>query len=706
MSASKAAPSSQGGELLLEVRSEEIPARMLAPATKQLASRLFEDLTTRGLAPKEVETGSTPRRLVVILRGFGPREPDREEQLLGPPARVAFDDSGAPTKAALGFAKRCGVEPEALERVETAKGEYLAATQKTEGKPVAEVFAEIIPGIVRELHWAKNMRWGTGEGPWVRPVHGVVALCDGEVLSLSIFGVEAGRATVGHPVLSPQPFDVEDAASYKAALEERGIEVGTAARAEILGSRMRELARAAGGTLVEDPELLIKLASICEIPGVLEGRFDEKYLELPREVLIASLKDHQSAFTVEREGGGLLPVFLTVMDRADDPDGNVRSGNEWVVAARLEDGLFFFREDRRHSLRDRLARLDSRTFHVKLGSYGDKAKRLSTLAGRLCEMLGRTDLATEAEEAALLLKADLSTEMVGEFASLQGVMGGVYGELEGLHEAVWQGIYDHYLPASTDDPLPRGEVGRIAGLADRLDTLVGIFGLGLVPTGSKDPFGLRRGAQGLVRILLEGKLSLDVEAAATVAIELYGEQLERSPAEILGDLLPFVQDRIRFLLGRQGYAYDEIEAAMAAGSADLPDLAARADAVHRIREKDSFLSVALSAKRIANIVKDQPDSDLDPSNLEERAEKDLHEASRKLQGSVAAAVEKGDYLEALERVAELAPALDRFFDDVMVMVDDEALRLNRVALLQEIGAVISRTADLTELVVDKAEHRR
>jgi len=692
------------GQFLLEVRAEEIPARMLGPAIKQLASRLFEDLTTRGLAPKEVETGYTPRRMVIIIRGLDEREPDREEQLLGPPARVAFGPDGAPTKAALGFANRCGVEPEALERVDTAKGEYLAATKHTKGRSTAEVLAEIVPNIVAALHWAKSMRWGSGEGPWVRPVHGILALYEGEVVPFELFGVASGNTSVGHPVLSPEEFPVADGVGYQEALRERGVVMSAPARAETLLREMRQRAEAAGGRLVEDPELLHKLAAICEIPGVLEGRVDDKYLELPREVLIASLKDHQSAFTVEAEDGSLLPVFLTVMDRPDDPAGHVRSGNQWVVAARLEDGLFFFREDRRHTLEDRLEELKTRTFHVKLGSYHDKAERLAGLSHVLCDLLGKDDLTGPVEEAARLLKADLSTEMVGEFASLQGVMGGVYGALEGKAEPVWQGIYDHYLPASTDDELPRGEVGRIAGMADRLDTLAGIFGIGLIPTGSKDPFGLRRAAQGLVRILLEGDLPLDLEQAFRGALNLYGDRLGRGVDEVLADLLPFVMDRVRFILGKKGYAYDEVEAAIAVDASDLPDLEARTKAVHDIREKDSFLAVALAAKRIANILDGQPSGDAPETSLfQVEAETDLHAAASTLAGQ---ATEGGDYLEGLQKVAQLAPALDRFFDEVMVMVDDEALRANRVALLRSIHTAVSRTADLTELVIDKAEHRK
>ncbi|MDY7096021.1 MAG: glycine--tRNA ligase subunit beta [Acidobacteriota bacterium] len=706
MSASKrGAGQEPNGELLLEVRAEEIPTRMLEPAVKELAERLFEDLTTRGLGPRRVETGYTPRRLMLILAGVPETEPDREERLMGPPAKVAFDGDGNPTKALLGFAKRVELEPEELERIDTDRGEYVSALRSIVGRPAPQVLAEMVPEILRELSWAKNMHWGTGTGPWVRPVHGVVALFNGEVVPFELFGVASGDTTVGHPVLSPEPFAVTSAEDYRSKLAERQIEIDPRERRRQLYETMSDHARKAGGSLVEDDELLDRLAAVCAIPGVVAGELEERFLELPREVLIASLKDHQSAFTVEDEAGELRPAFLTVMDRPDDPIGRVKAGNEWVVAARLEDGVFFHREDRKRTLAERAPDLERLTFHVKLGSYADKAQRLTELSRWLCGELGWEGEAEAAAEAAVLLKVDLATEMVKEFSSLQGVMGGIYAREQGHEEAVWQAIYDQYKPASAGDELPRGRVGQVTALADRMDTLVGILGIGLKVSGSKDPFGLRRAAQGVVRLLLEGDLRVSPLAIAERARQLYGERLKLDAATLRETLRDFLLDRVRHLLGRQGLAYDEIEAGLAAGSENLPDLQRRVHAVHGLREQPGFLSVALSAKRIANILKDQPPRELDASRLEDAAEQDLHRAAEALQKDVEQAVAAGDYEAALERVGELADTLDRFFDEVMVMAEDETLRNNRVALLQSIDGVISPIAHLTELVVDKAEHR-
>lgn len=721
-------PVDQAGlEYLLEVRAEEIPARMLPPAAAALAEGFRERLAARGIEPRQVETAFTPRRLLLLARGLPGREPDREERLVGPPVSVAFAD-GRPTQAALGFARRCGIEPEALERVETDKGEYLAATQRTAGRATAEVLAELVPEVLARLHWAKTMRWGTGEGPWVRPVHGVVSLLDGAPVPFRLFGVEAGRRTAGHPVLSPDPFDVADGADHRRKLAARRIIVRAQDRRQRLLDGFRAAAAELGGALVEDDELLDKLAAICEIPGVLVGSLDEEFLELPREVLIASLRDHQSALTVEEPGSGggsaadgsaadaaaagrrLLPFFLTVMDRPDDPAGRVRAGNEWVVAARLADARFFYREDRRSPLADRLPRLASLTFHERLGSYRDKAERIVALADTLCDALGWDDERADAATAGRLAKADLTTEMVKEFTSLQGQVGGLYAREDGHPEAVWQAVYDQYLPASTDDPIPRGRVGRAVALADRLDTLVGIFGIGMVPTGSRDPFGLRRAAQGVVRIALEGDLSFDLDLLAAKAARLYresGAQGFAQPEEVVEALRPFLDDRVRHLLGLGGYAYDEIEAALAVGGGgDLPDLARRVAALNAARSEADFLSVVLAAKRIANIIREHEEYPLEPEALVEEAERDLHRAYQELRGEIDEAAAAGDYEGGLAHIARFAGVLDRFFVEVLVMAEDRRLRRNRIALLQAIHRVVSRVARLPEMVVEKADYRR
>jgi glycyl-tRNA synthetase beta chain len=715
------------GEYLLEVRAEEIPARMLPGAIKELASRVFEELMARGLGPAEVETGFTPRRLVVILKGLPEGENDRDEQAYGPPVQAAFDASGEPTAAAVGFAKRFQVGVEDLRIVEgkpgqrfksetplagltasdiggirAQKGRYLAHVQRIAGRRVDAVLAELVPQILRGISWAKTMRWGTSEqlGPWVRPVHGILSLLDGEIVRFDLFGVSASLESSGHPILSPESFQVADAGQYRSELAARGIEVSAQARRRRLCEAMSAAAEAAGGKLVEDAELLDKLAAICEIPGVMEGGFAEDYLALPREILQTSLRDHQSALTAERDGR-LLAKFFTVMDRADDPQGRVRAGNEWVVAARLADARFFYGEDRKTPLAERAARLDHLGFHEKLGSYADKTKRVEALAGAICDELGWSEARADALAAARWLKADLLTDVVKEFTSLQGIMGGIYAREEGAPDGVWQAIYDQYLPATTSDRLPRGRVGLVVGLADRLDTLAGIFGLALVPSGSKDPFGLRRAAQAVVRIVLEGKLACDLERLVPAAVTAYGSRVKRGQDEVLNDLRPFLYDRLRYVLGLQGFAYDEIEAGLGAGGLDLGDLRARVAALHTAREAPAFRSIVLAAKRIANILREVPSQTLDPGRLAHPTERALHAALAEMRAEVEEAAARREYQRALGRIEGLAETLDRFFVDVLVMDPDPAVRANRLALLQEIGAVLGRVARHTDMVVER-----
>lgn len=706
------------GELLLEVRTEEIPARMLRGATKELATRVFEVLMARGVPPREVEAGFTPRRLWMVLKGLPEKEEDRNVVEVGPPMSVAFDGDGKPTKAAEGFARKFGVRVDELTRRDfsgesgaAAKGERVVLEREVVGEPTADVLRELLPSTLAGLSWAKTMKWGTGVGPWVRPVHGIVALLDGEVLDFELFDVASGRTTVGHPTLSPAPFEVDSVETWRAALAQRGIEPSADRREERLREGMEAAAGAAGGQLVDDPALLAKLAAICEIPGVLEGRLDEALLDLPREVLITSLRDHQSALTVEKDGA-LLPLFLTVMDRPDDPEGRVRAGNEWVVAARLADAVFFWDKDRKVRLEERKVRvgdleedaLKGLAFHRDLGSYWDKWRRIDKLTREFADDLELTnEEKLHLSRASRLAKCDLVTDMVREFTDLQGVMGGIYAREQGEPEAVWKAVRDQYRPAGTDDDLPETRLGQILALADRLDTLVGFFALGLVPTGSKDPFGLRRAATGVIRLLAEEGTRIDLAGACSEAHREFGKRVKRGWEETWTDLTPFFEDRIRHLLELQGFEYDEIEAALRRRGENLAYVGPLRDlvaAIHEERKSDAFVSVVRSAKRISNILRDQPAHALNAGRLSLEAEKDLAAAGERLQSEIESARADRDLVRGLRSIGELAPTLERFFNEVLVMDKDEDVRANRLALLQSIDRRIASFADLSQLVVE------
>ncbi len=732
----------QAGELLLEIRAEEIPARMLPGAVQELGTRLFEELMSRGLSPKSLDSAFTPRRLVLILRGLPNKERDRQEEVLGPPVKNAFDAGGKPTAAVAAFAKKCEVQEGDLRIVEAAKGkigktlrtyaeqlarpagagaagggEYLAATKAIVGRETVALLSELLPKILIALTWQKTMRWGAGTGPWVRPVHGVVALFEGKVVPFELFGIQAGGESAGHATLSPKGFPVKGVEDYLAALGRLGIVVFPAERKRLLGERMAERARALGGELVEDSALLDKLAAICEIPGVMEGAFASELCALPREVLATSLRDHQSALTVEKDGA-LLPVFLTVMDRPDDPAGRVRAGNEWVVAARLADAKFFFEKDRAVALADRREGLAKLTFQEKLGTYAEKSARLVALSESIAAAAGLSDVAA-VRSAAELLKVDLATDMVKEFTDLQGVVGGLYARGEGAPEPVWQAIYDQYRPAGAKDALPRGAVGQVTALADRLDTLAGFFGLGLIPTGSKDPFGLRRAALGVVRIALEGEMDPDLLAALGNAFDLLDEKIrtrvdvdkgtaagpskQPSREKALEMLVEFLRDRLTHVLGERGFAYDEVAAAMGAdgGALDFRDIAARAAALQKVRQEEGFAVVAQAAKRIANITKGSAAFTFEPVLATLEAEVLLAKAAEELRTRIQGARVDRDFVAGLTSVRELAVPLERFFSDVMVMDPDERLKQNRIALLQSIQSEILWLADLSQVVIER-----
>ncbi len=677
-------------EYLLELRFPELPRRRLEKATSQLATRLFEDLMGRGLGPREVVTGMTPRRLTVCLRQLPEVEPDRRQRELGPPAAEAYED-GEPTEALRGFLERAGAELDQLEEVKTERGAYLAVYREIAGRPLGEVLGELVPLALGELEWWPPVR--AAGGP-----RGLLSLLDGEVLACELAGLAAGAATAGHPILSPASFEVTGFADYQSQLQELGIEVVFEARRAALEEALARRAAELGGELEGDAELAGRLAARCEIPGVVHGRFDPEHTTMPEEVVLAALARRLDAFAV-RGKEDLLPVFVTAMDRADDPAGYVRAGQERAAAGCLVDARFRYDADRRLTLAERGRSLDGLDFHPRLGSYAAKAERIRELAELACGELGWDDVLAPVREAAGLLKADLTSGMVGDYPSLRGTIGGLYAREEGYVDAVWRAIYEQY----QSRPIPRQRAGRVLAVADRLDSLVGFFGIEPAPSGSRDPFGLRRLARGLLRIVAGGEMALDLDLLAARAVLLYGELLERGAEELLRELQDFLAERRRHFLGRRGFAHDEIEAAEAIGAKDLPDLVARIQALQTVREDGDFRSLVLAAKRIFNIVKDSPEIDLRPDDLAEGAERDLHDALGPVRQAVDRAAAERQYQACLRAMFGLVPHLDRFFAEVLVMDEDETLRANRIALLQACRRVFWRIARLRAMAVEKGD---
>jgi glycyl-tRNA synthetase beta chain len=685
-------------EFLLEILAEEIPAGVLSQARNDLLRGVADALAAERLQGTFFAL-STSRRLVLYSRDLPEVQDDYEVEAIGPSVRVAYDAEGRPTRAAEGFARGQGVAVEALRVVATAKGEYVSVRKVVEGRFTSEILAEAIPGVVARMSFPRMMRWGDGRNTWIRPVHSVVCLLDGLVIPFSLFGVEAGRTTFGHRTLSPGRLVVVGVDDYLAKLRGAFVEPDYGARRRTLAEKAEALAAEVGCSAVEDEPLLDTLAHLVEWPGLIRGSFDAAYLELPEEILVTAMREHQKVLPTRDASGALAAHFLAVADHEGDPKGHIVRGNEWVLNARFADARFFWDDDGKAPLEERVPRLARLSFQEKLGDTLRKTERVEALSERLAAELGFGEFVPEAGRAARLARADLVTDMVREFPDLQGVVGGLYARRDGEAEVVWQAVYDHYLPAGADDALPRHAVGRSVALADRLDTLAGFFALGLVPTGSRDPYALRRAALGVVRILLEGGLRLDLPAAIAAARRL--QDVPGATAEVVAATLhPFLLERLRFLLERRGFRHDEIESVLTTDCPDVTDAADRVAAVAAVRKQADFGPLALAFKRVQNILTQAgapAGGELDPTLMSDDAERQLAGDFYQAKGILDELVEARRYEEALSVMASLGPSLDRFFTDVMVLVDDEAVRANRLSLLGAMRDQFYRVARLGEI---------
>lgn len=667
-----------GLPFLLEVGTEEIPDWMILPALNDL-QRLFEGLLKdSGLAFERVAVDGTPRRLVLRAEGLPSRQADTEELVTGPPKATAFKD-GQPTGAALGFARKMGVPVTALETQASARGEYLCYRRTAPGRETRDILAAALPELILKIYFPKTMYWTGKGGPrFIRPIRWMVALLGEQVVPFELAGVQATRWTSGHRLLGAWqcPVFID---SYEQILKENFVLVSASARRQKIEEGIAILLDGTGLRVKPDPGLLDTLVYITEYPTPILGGFDPEFLALPTEVLVTVMRHHQKYLSVEDASGRLAPHFIAVMNTNADPEGLVRAGNERVLRARFNDARFFWRVDQQKKLADRVEDLAQVTFQAKLGSYLDKT-------GRVVELVRRWGGSQLAERAALLAKCDLTTEMVKEFTELQGVMGGLYAREQDEPEEVWRAIYEHYQPVSMEDPIPETPEGRLVSLADRLDTLRGCFAQGLIPSGSRDPFALRRGAQGVVRILVEGKLAIPL-------LNL----LAGCP-----ELVEFFRDRVDYYFREvRGYAYDEVRAGMAAGYSDLADLESRLEALRAVRPTPDFEPVAASFKRIRNILRQagfEGGAGFNPQLLEAGAERELYEAAQRIGGLVSAYRRDRKYREALEAIASLRPTVDHFFDKVLVNAPDPEIRQNRLSLLHQLLSEFSAIADFSEIV--------
>ena len=686
-------------DFLVELGTEELPPKALADLSAAFHDGVVARLAEARLAHGEVNAYAAPRRLALRVEALQVAQADEEKTLTGPPTRVAIVD-GEYTKAGLKFAESAGIPADQLTTVVNERGEYLSARVVVKGRPATEILPGIVEGALAQLPIPKRMRWGSSDAEFVRPVHWLVMLLGGQVVPCTVLDTPAGRSTRGHRFHAPQPIELADAAQYPERLEREGrVLPDFRARRERIRAQAEAEATQAGGQLVLDPALLDEVTALVEWPVPVCGRFEERFLELPEEVLIATLQDHQRYFPIRGDDGRLLPKFITVSNLESRDPEVVRAGNERVVRPRLADAAFFWTQDRATALAGRVGALDSVVFQKKLGSMGDKARRVAQLARTLAEAAGTR--ADAAERAALLAKCDLLTSMVGEFPELQGTMGRYYATADGEPAEVCAAIEEQYLPRFAGDRLPDSPAGRALAIADKLDTVAGIFAIGQKPTGNKDPFGIRRAALGVLRILVECGLDLDLDALVRDALAAQPVDVPEGMPEEVGD---YLMDRLRGYYADGGAGlragHGAFTAVLARRPTSMVDFHERLRAVVGFSGLEAAAALAAANKRIANILRQAgeeaaaaPRADL----LREPAEKALHEAVEAAAGTVGPLVAGRAYREALEHLAGLRPVVDAFFDEVLVMDPDEAVRHNRLALLARLRGLFMGIADVSRL---------
>uniref|UniRef100_A0A7V6DPS1 Glycine--tRNA ligase beta subunit n=1 Tax=Desulfobacca acetoxidans TaxID=60893 RepID=A0A7V6DPS1_9BACT len=692
-----------GKEFLLEIGTEEIPARFLPPVLEEMAAAFRKKLTQERIDVGEIVTWGTPRRLALVAQDLAEMQTEVSQEIIGPPKAVAYSADGKPTKALEGFAKAQGVAVAELSEVETPRGVYLAVKRRTPGQPAIERLKEILPEFILGLSFPKSMRWGSGKITFARPIHWILARFAGQVVPCTLGDVVSGGVTYGHRFLGPEPLEVPDAASYVTALRAAHVIVNPAERKNLLEKELNEAAAKVGGEVVPNPGLLEENTFLVEFPSVVCGHFEERFLELPEEVLITSMREHQRYFSLRGKDGRLLPHFIAVNNTLTRNPDVVRQGHEKVLRARLSDAMYFYQVDKKIPLKDRVEELKGVVFHSSLGTSYEKMQRFKALALFLGANITTDagDLLAVApeiiERAATLCKADIVTEMVGEFPSLQGAMGRQYAKISGEDPEVAEALFSHYLPRHADDILPEDLVGTIVGLADRLDTICGIFGVGLVPTGAADPYGLRRHALAVIRILRHHRLHLDLPAAVDNGLSRLHGIISRTPEETRADVLDFFKTRLQHLFLSEGYDNETVAAVLASSGRDVVEAADKIKALEEIRQSPDFPALAMAFKRVINISHGVEPEKLDESLFAYQAEKDLFKAADIMKKEVETALEHRDYAAAFLALAKLKQPVDAFFDNVLVMAEDPRIKKNRLGLLACISETFLRMADFSKI---------
>jgi len=684
-------------DLLVEIGTEEIPAGFLSKAIidmKALAEKVFNRLR---LEHGEIEIMVTPRRLTLKVADLASGQEDRVVENMGPAQRIAFDESGKPSKAGIGFARGQGVKPEELEIVSTEKGEYVCVRKRETGQKTTQLLAQALPEYIMAIPFRKSMRWNDLEARFARPIHWLVALYGSEVIKFNCADIDSGTTSRGHRFMAPEKFTIASPADYVDLCRQAKVIVDQKERKTMITEQLAAIEKDLGGTIIEDPELLETVANIVEFPHAIVGSFDKDFLKLPEEVLISVMRYHQKYFCLRDNSKALMANFITVNNTvARDPEVVVK-GNQRVLLARLNDAKFFYQEDLKVPLDEFVERLKKVVFQAKLGTSHEKVERFKSLAEFLAEKLS-PEQKVNISRTAKLCKADLESNMVCEFSDLQGIMGREYARAAGEAEAVAIGIHEHYMPTAAGGTLPSNDCGAIVGIADKIDTITGCFGINLQPTGSADPYALRRQALGIINICLDRGYNLSLKEVVTRSTELLQSKIERPTDTVVAEVIDFIKGRLFHSLTANKIPAGVIEAVLATGFDDIATTMKRINALDRFRHRDDFTDLLTAFKRIMNITrKEKTAYDLNPDRFTDSAETELYNSWQQVAGRIDTQLNNDDYDQALSTVADLRKSVDNFFDEVMVMADDQTVRENRLALLQGIAGDFKKIADFAKL---------
>ncbi len=684
-------------DYLLEIGCEEIPAGFVGPALWFGGQQFSEVLKKARLVFDRVDIYGTPRRLAYIVRNLSDRQEASEETVLGPPKNVAYDKEGKPTKAAMGFAKAQGVELSELKVFPTDRGEYLGLVRVQAARPVSEVLPELVSGWIPTIPFKKSMRWADLDVRFARPVHWIISLYGDQLIPITFGNVNAGRTTYGHRFLSPGPISLKSPGEYFERLSAADVFVDLEVRKEKIRAGIREASLRIGRRWIEDEPLVETVANLVEYPVVLVGRFEEKYLALPREVLITSMRVNQKYFVFEDDRGNLFPGFAFVSNMRVPDDRVVITGNERVIRARLSDAEFYYGDDLKKSLFDRAQALKNVLFQADLGMYWEKVERMAEISGYVASV-GFPAKEKDCRRAAFLTKADLTTGVIKEFPELQGVMGRHYALKTGEKEEVAQAVFEHYLPKGQADELPGTDVGASVAIADKIDMVCGCFGVGLIPTGTADPYGLRRHTLGILSILEARGLRVPIEGLVDRSLATLAGKLKSPTAEVKRKVMEFIAGRLVNLWTSKGTPGDLADAVISAGLTDMVDLSARLSALVALRSEPAFDPLAEVFKRAINITKVYAGPlAVSESLFEHDEERALHKAAGEVSGRVASAAKSGKYGEAFGEMARLQPLVSAFFEKVLVMAKDEKVKNNRLALLKNLSGMFAGVADFSKV---------